>query len=233
MSKSARYVVALADLSSLLSQLLIVPTPETVEGIRSAALTGDIVGILSDLGVADTGNGVAVLDLATGIKVPDFHRLRQEYTRIFTHPTAPVVQIYESLFCYDPSTGCTPRPRAYINAQAMSVERYAGKAGVPLIDSMGGANLPADHMAVELFLLAALLEQKRLTEDDAHAGREVDDRMRCFVEEHLRVWAERFFARVIEGTTDPVYLLLGMLGQVLIQELSVLTQETGDDAGTT
>jgi TorA maturation chaperone TorD len=145
--------------------------------------------------------------------------LRREYTRLFTHPTNPMIAVCESLYCYDPKRNGPVKPVAFINATALDADRFYREAGYQPGTTI---QLPADHAACELGFLAYLLQikAKALQTDDRALSADAQQMIADFSHQHLTNWMDRFFAEVEQVSESGLFQALGGLGAQLIDQLN-------------
>jgi len=215
--------IAASDMYRLLAMLLNLPTQEMVDGILNGSFAEDVMAIFEELGFMDnrTETIKAQLDaLQEGIsdKAEFFTAMRQEYTRLFTHPKQPAVEIYETLFTFKPETKNQQKPTLFISPAAMDAQRCYKQAG--LMKSKE-ANEPEDHMATEMEFMAYLYLQKAkaLNEGNQEEVAKRDEQVKEFNELHLQKWGVDFFESCISSSESGVYQTLGQIGSAFLSRM--------------
>lgn len=215
--------MAAADMYRLLAIFLNLPTQEMVGGILDGSLAEDVVAIFEELGFIDSRTEAikAQLEgLQEGIsnKPEFFTAMRREYTRLFTHPKQPAVEIYETLFTFKPETKNQKKPVLYISPAAMDAEHCYRQAG---LERSKEANEPEDHMATEMVFMAYLYLQKAkgLYEGNQEEVVKRDEQITEFIERHLQKWGVDFFGRCISSSESRVYQTFGQIGSEFLSRM--------------
>jgi TorA maturation chaperone TorD len=240
-TENIKRTLAQSDLSTLLSLLLYLPTPDVVRDVYSDALATDVRELLEELAIPEKIRASLVAAFAEMVDSPTnsaqstpdeqpaerLSLLRREYTRLFTHPTHPVLAINESLFCYDPAKDGPIKPVAFINATAVDVDRFYRQAGYQASSTI---QLPADHAACELGFLAYLLQikVKALQDNDLTLAEESQSIIEDFSRRHLTNWMDLFFAEVEQASNPGLFRALGALG---IEFINLLNREVSPVEG--
>lgn len=215
--------VAASDMYKLLALMLSLPTEEIAAGIFDGSLAKDVKAIFGELGFVDRRVGAISDRLGTlqeGISGEKelFTGLRQEYTRLFSHPVRPAIQIYETLFLYKPEGRDAERPPLFVSPAAMDAGRCYRQAG--LVRSKT-ANEPEDHMATEMEFMAYLYFHlaKALNENDQEGLAHREGQIREFSQGHLQKWAVDFFESCISASENSVYQTVGLVGSTFIDNM--------------
>lgn len=206
---------ATSDLYQLLSMALHLPTEEWIAGWQDGRLAEDVQNIFDELEfpAEDITLLKAELDgLKSNVAIKDLHTaMKREYTRLFTHPKKPAIDIYESLFLYQPEEGNDDRPSLFISPAGLDAERCYKKAGLAMDKKV---NEPGDHMATEmefmmfLYLQKAKALQENNQEEVARREAEIEE----FKEAHLKKWAKAFFQNCVDLSKREEYQVLGKIG---------------------
>ena len=218
------YHTAVSDCLSLLALLLQFPESELESGLSSGAIAKDVYSILKEAGFPESAAKEAgLLFDNTSVKFnsnPEaFREIRREYTRLFNHPDAPVIKLFEGVFLDDeckrkgkPSTGA----RLFVNPAALDAERCYRKAGLKKSSSI---NIPADCITTELEFLSHLHAEraKALAENDGNLLSSTESMIKEFTSIHVNKWIPRFFERCREESRHELYAAVGMLGTLIFE----------------
>lgn len=212
--------LALSDMYQLLSIFFHFPTEELSEGLLNGTLAEDVLNILQELDINDekireisAKLGALPGDLVN--KKEFLSEIRQEYTRLFTHPKQPIIDIYETLFVE--SNGARNGTTLFISPAALDAERCYKNAGLVLSK---GNQEPADHMATEMeFMMYLYLKKAQALQEDNHEElKRRNEEIGEFVEAHLQKWAKQFFHDCTELSTSNFYKTFGEIGNISIAE---------------
>ncbi|MFB6468121.1 molecular chaperone [Cytobacillus sp. Hz8] len=208
--------VAASDMYRLLSMFLHLPKEEMAIGILDGSLAEDVVEIFMELGVYDSRIEIMKAKLDTLQEGKSSTKevltdMRQEYTRLFTHPKKPAIEIYETTFLFNPSEENKEGTTLFISPAALDAERCYNQAG--LIRSME-VNEPSDHMATELEFMAFLYLQKGIALKDNNFEKVIkrNEQIKEFSEIHLQKWAMKFFDRCSSSSESAIYQIFGHIG---------------------
>lgn len=221
--------IATSDLYNVLSLLLQYPAGEVLDGLSDGALAADVGTIIAEAGLADERTEAASAELAEIQRALSEGRssatdIRCEYTRLFNHPDAPAIPIYEGLFLHAKNRAAGKRqvpPLRAVNPEAMDAERCYRQARKkhPL-----EGNEPADHMATEMAFMQYLYVRKAdaLSRSDDAAAEVIDGQIEEFSRAHLKKWAVDFFDACVALSRNGVYRAVGLLGGMLMSEMPEL-----------
>jgi TorA maturation chaperone TorD len=219
--------IGLSDLCKLLSLLLFLPTPEVTKDVFNGLLRNDVVAILRELpfeaGVRKNCQAAFEhIGAETSVAEEQLSELRKEYTRLFSHPVAPVIALFESLYRYDPAVDGADKPMYFINPIAMDTERRCRAAGLKLAE---GTNIPGDHMGLELDLVAHLflMKARALIGEEPDAVIRSDEQLESFALDHLSKWAVSFFSDVSALSKHALYSAIGLLGVTAMRYVIAVT----------
>lgn len=191
--------MALADACRILSTCVHLPTPVLAESIIDGSLSASVRALLPWL-AHDTASRERIEARLAACEKSDasslLPALRRDYTRLFAHPTAPLVPICESQF--KRGQRGEERPLLVVNRLALKLDDEYRAAGY---ERTHGGVVPPDHLGTELACLALLLD------DDP-------DSASSFIERHLGTWAPQVFAIVEQRAETPMYALVGSLGRI-------------------
>ncbi|BAE82678.1 TorD/DmsD family molecular chaperone [Desulfitobacterium hafniense] len=218
-----QHVIAASDMYQLLSRFLHLPTEEISIGILGGSLAEDVREIFEELGVDNSRtreiqSRLRALQEETSGKSDYLSALRQEYTRLFTHPRNPVIDIYETYFLFQPEEGGQDKPALFISPAALDAERRYKQAGLTRAKEF---NEPGDHMATELEFMAYLYLQlaKALLEDNPEGIFQRKEQIKEFTEIHLQKWAREFFNRCTADSQMEVYQIYGLIGSTFLNKM--------------
>lgn len=213
--------IAASDMHQILAIALQLPTQELAEGVFNGSLAEDVLSICQELGFSNemiekSGTKFAEIKNSNITKEELLTELRQEYTRLFTHPKKSEIEIYETLFRYVPEEG-EGKPSLFISLAALDAERCYKKAGLVKAKEI---NEPGDHMATEMeFMMFLYLEKAKALQDDNQeevARREAE--IKEFNELHLQRWAKSFFEKMMTVSHSVFYRVLGEIGSTFVAE---------------
>lgn len=222
MEQEIQRAIASSDMYQLLSMFLHLPAGEIAEGLLDGSLGEDVLTIFQELGLSanDLENiKVKLMEIRHAKKTKEelLSEMRQEFTRLFTHPKKSEVDIYETMFRYNPETD-EVKPSLFISPAAMDAERCYKKAGLIMSKEV---NEPADHMATEMeFMMFLYLQKaKALQDDDQEALSKREAEIKEFSELHLQRWAKAFFDRCLEASNSKVYKAFGEVGSMFMDKM--------------
>ncbi|KTE92433.1 dehydrogenase [Desulfitobacterium hafniense] len=214
--------IAASDMYQLLAIALQLPTQELAEGVLSGSLAEDVLSIYQELGFSNetiekTGTKFAEIKNSNITKEELLTELRQEYTRLFTHPKKSEIEIYETLFRYVPEEG-EGKPSLFISPAALDAERCYKKADLVRAKEV---NEPGDHMATEMeFMMFLYLEKaKALQEDNQEQVARRAAQIKEFNELHLQRWAKPFFEKMTAVSHSTFYRIIGEMGSAFVTEI--------------
>jgi TorA maturation chaperone TorD len=215
-------VSSISDLSQMLSALLLLPTEDVAKGVIDGSIASDVRDMLREINAQDELLEACVAALSCSAdespSLNDLSALRQEYTRLFSHPVSPSIPIFESIYAYAKESNELNRPAYFVNPVAMDVERRCREIGIKMAD---GYNLPADHMSVEMGLLSRLYLQLAEAQqgNDELACVNLEEQIASFVESHLAEWAMPFFEDPVDKSRNCFYKGVGLLGVAVMSEI--------------
>lgn len=190
--------IAKADACRVLSACVHVPSSDLVDSIGDGSLAASIRALLPWL----APEGVALERVEARLAACEaqtasmtLSALRQDYTRLFSHPTAPLAPLCESQFKSEQRG--EEKPLLVVNRLALKLDDEYRRAGY---ERSNGGVVPPDHLGTELAYLALLHDERR--SDDAAS----------FVKRHLGTWAPEVFSIVEQQSATPAYALVGSLG---------------------
>jgi TorA maturation chaperone TorD len=214
--------IAASDMYQLLAMFLHLPTKEMVAGILDGTLAEDVLTIFEELGFLDHREGIKTKLEALSGEISGqeefFTGMRREYTRLFTHPKEPAVDIYETMFLYQPEEGEKGKPALFISPAALDAERCYRQAGLVRSKEV---NEPGDHMATEMEFMAYLYVQKAraLQENNQEELSKRNKQIREFSEAHLQKWAIDFFDKCAFASKTDVYRVFSQIGSIFIRNV--------------
>lgn len=202
-----------ADMYQLLSICLMPPTLELAQGIEGGSLEADVHAIFDDL--RDTAHP-GPSDSLPALYMPDqnsktiFHEIRKDYTHLFTHPTKPLLSLYEMQFC-DVLKGVESASMPFLNEAALHAEQCYRKAGIAL--ATNSSREPADHLAIELEFMSYLFVQiaSSIQEGNEENRLQYETALAEFIP-HLKHWASDFFTACSQSNCGIFYPWLGKVG---------------------
>lgn len=215
--------LAASDMYQLLAMLLHLPTEEIVLGLLDGSLGADISAIFQELDfprdeIEKIRTKLIALQGNLNLKSELLTEMRQEYTRLFTHPQKPLVGIYETMFLFKPDEEGEERPSLFISPAALDAERCYKKAGLIMSKEL---NEPGDHMATEMeFMMYLYLQKAKALQENNSAGlTRREEEIKEFADLHLRKWAKEFFALCSTESKSEVYRVLGQIGSSFMAKM--------------
>lgn len=229
-ANTRHYTLAAADLFELLHIATEYPSDALAKGFQEGTLYDDVRSILDELGSTRQSRtnldgayaAIGVVDNAAQMLV----ELRQEYTRLFTHPKMPAVYPYEALFLHTYHKREGMLPRLYASEAALSAQDAYRQAGLTR-DRSSGKNLSADHISLEMEFMSILYRMKSeallaVDATDQYAIKGVcraQQQIESFAKQHLVTWMELFFSEVEMNTTNSAYQFVGKVGRIAAELL--------------
>lgn len=214
--------IATSDMYQLLAMFLQLPTRDIVAGLSDGSVAADISAIFEELGFSAStretlGTAFSQIQQDTKSQEELLSELRKEYTRLFTHPQKSQIEIYESLFLFNPQES-DAKPSLFISPAALDAERCYRKAGVVRSKEV---NEPGDHMATEMeFMMFLYLQKaKALQEGNQAEAERRKGEIKEFYDVHLKKWAKEFFDRCSKLSTHPFFRTVGEIGSNFIGEM--------------
>jgi len=215
--------VAASDMFQLLSMPMRLPKKEMAAGLLDGSITEDVTTIFRELGF-NLENTQTIEEAFIKIKECGknedelLSELRQEYTRLFTHPKKPAIAIYEAIFRYKPGKGEAP-PVLFISPAALDAERCYKKAGLKMSKEI---NESGDHMATEMEFMMYLYQQKaKAIRENAEADlARRNEEIAEFNRLHLKRWAVEFFEKCKVASKSEVYRLIGETGSLFLADVT-------------
>lgn len=221
--KEFEYAFASSDMYQFLSLFFQLPTDEITAGLLDGSIAEDICAIMNELDlppeqIDSINDSLACLKGNPRNKVKLLSEMRKEYTRLFSHPENPVIDIYETLFLADIKPENEEKPALFISPAALDAERCYKKAGLILSKEV---REPADHMATEMEFMAYLHMQKAkaLHENNTEKRSEIEGVIEEFTDIHLKKWALAFFEKCITSSHHPAYKIFGEIGKVFMEKV--------------
>lgn len=213
-STKFQQLTAASDFCRLLAMFLNLPTLKVATGIVNGTLVQDFDHILQELD-CHVFDEAELKKAFTSSESPDvvLHSLRQEYTRLFTHPEKPAIAIYEALFRYEKEGG-EERPSLHVNPAALDAQSNYRRAG---FNTAYAGNESADHMAREIEFLSYLYFQQARQLVQANDNTNYQELRQNFWRLHLQRWGKAFFQQCEQKAGHPAYICLGRLGQWFCQ----------------
>jgi TorA maturation chaperone TorD len=207
----------------LLAMFLHLPTEEMAAGILNGSFEEDVLANFEELNIA----GPRIETIKVNLKALQegkteakelLTEMRVEFTRLFTHPKHPAVEIYETLFLFQPEEGDKGKPSLFISPAALDAERCYRQAGLARTKEV---NEPGDHMATEMeFMMYLYLQRaKALEEDNQRDIEQRNEAIKEFSEIHLQKWAIAFFERCSSVSSIKVYQTLGQIGSAFMSSM--------------
>ncbi|MGS0765385.1 TorD/DmsD family molecular chaperone [Syntrophomonas curvata] len=214
--------IAASDLYQLLAISLQLPTREITAGLLDGSLAEDVLAIFDELGFPahlqeDLKTEFSQIQQESKNQEELLSDLRKEYTRLFTHPQKSQIDIYESLFLFNPQE-LGEKPLLFISPAAMDAERCYKKAGVIRSKEV---NEPGDHMATEMeFMMFLYLQKAKALQEGNQTGAERrEEEIREFYDVHLQKWAIDFFGRCTILSKHPFFRAVGKTGSIFMEEM--------------
>ncbi|MCM1566625.1 MAG: molecular chaperone TorD family protein [Dehalobacter sp. 4CP] len=219
-----RRSLAASDMYQLLSMFFRLPTVEMATALLNGSLAEDVIAIYCELNfsieeIQHIKTKFTTFQNDEKTKEELLTEIRQEYTRLFTNPKKPAMDIYETLFCFNPEKN-EGSPSLFISPAALDAERCYKKAGLMMTKEV---NEPGDHMSTEMeFMMYLYLEKARaLQENNQEKLDRREAEIQEFSEVHLKKWAKQFFNHCITLSNSEVYRTLGEIGSAFMREMLV------------
>jgi TorA maturation chaperone TorD len=214
---------AASDMFQLLALSMHLPQKELVGGLLDGSVAEDVTALFRELGFdpKDTRNIEKTFENISSngeSKEKLLYELRQEYTRLFTHPRNPVIRIYEALFRYKAEKQGDAPPLLFISPAALDAERCYRKAGLKMSKAVKES---PDHMGIEMEFMMYLYLQKAKAiqgndqEELARRNEEIEE----FERLHLKRWAKEFFSQCKTASTSKVYSTIGEIGSLFLNSM--------------
>lgn len=217
-----QYESAMADLYSLLVLFTQFPMQEIVDGLADGSINRDFEGIAREIGIQDKViESISHLLHATSLELKRnsdaLSELRREYSRLFNHPEAPIIRLYEGVFLDEElmrSGEASRGTRVFINPAALDAERCYRSAG---LKRSGTQNIPADCISTELEFMAFLhsMKARDLIDGSERSTLNTDELIEEFTRIHILKWFMRFFERCSEESISSFYRTVGTMGVAL------------------
>lgn len=221
MTTEIKEVFATSDLYQFLSLGLRLPTKEWTTAWKDGRLAEDVLNVLGELDFMAEDNALVQV-IQEGMKSREsaddlYTAMKREYTRLFCHPQKPMIDIYETLFLYQPEGGNENKPVLFISQEALDVKRCYNKAGLVMDKKV---NEPADHMATEMEFMMYLYRRLgiALQNNDQQETAKRKAEIKEFKVIHLRKWARAFFRNCIELSERGEYQILGKIGTLFMEK---------------
>lgn len=221
--KELQHALAASDLYQFLSMFLRMPTGEIAAGLLDGTIAEDICAILKELdfpseSIDSVCAGLISLQCNPQNREKLHSDMRKEYTRLFSHPENPVIDIYETLFLADIKPDNGEKPALFISPAALDAERCYKKAGLTLSKEV---REPADHMATEMEFMAYLHMEKAkaLHEENKEKLSQIEGDIEEFTDIHLKKWALAFFEKCMVSSHHPAYKIFGEIGKVFMEKV--------------
>ena len=217
--QKAERLFASADMYQVLGYFAVTPTMAVTDGLYGGDLTRDIEMIADELeldgarqSIEEFKNrmeGVVAEEDADGF----FHRVRKDYTHLYTNPQFSVSTLFQSRFVGNEKDA---KGLQIILADTIRELKalYAAKGFEPSFTPA----LRADHMAVQLAFMQALRTNEAIAlRDGDGAASEIGETAQGFLQNHLGLWAVDFFQEMAKEAEEDVYRFIGELGETFIK----------------
>lgn len=214
---------ACADYYALLQLFLQPPTPETVKSYGNEHISTDFKAIAEELKMdtslaseIESGFLESHKELAKAENPLSF--IRQEYTRLYSHPVAPLIPFYEGTFADSQRVASGKRSseaRLFVNPSAVDAERLYTEAGLTVSSH---ATIPADSVTTEIEFIGFLhtVIAKAIIDSDDEAASLANQQLEEFCSTHAARWMPHFFERCKEESIVSLYRNVGIMGQALV-----------------
>lgn len=210
--------IAASDMYQILSISLQLPSDDFVVGLLDGRWGSDVVNIFEELDIPmdkieKMKEKMILLKGDENSKNVLLTEMRQEYFRLFSHPSNPAIPIYETMFRYKFECTGESSPSLFIDPLTLDVERCYKKAGLVTSKQV---NEPADHMATEMEFMMYLYLQKAqgLQQNNQQNLAKIEGEIKEFSELHLQKWAKEFFNLCISCSQNDVYRTIGEIGSM-------------------
>lgn len=218
-TQNADRLFAAADMYQVLGYFTVTPTMAVTDGLYGGDLVRDIEAIADELELADARPLIedfkTKMSAVTAAEDADafFHRVRKDYTHLYTNPQFSVSTLFQSRFM-----GNEEGAKGLQIALADTVQELKALYAAKGFESAFTPALRADHMAVQLSFIRALRTNEGIARrdgDDATAA-EIAATAEAFLAEHLGRWAVPFFEEMAREAEEDVYRFIGKLGAMFL-----------------
>lgn len=210
---------AASDMYEILKIFCMRTEPIATDALKSGALAQDVTVVLREIGIDSERVDELVAPILPENLTEDacdlFHRVRREYTRLFSNPKFSVTTLLEGQYL-----GLDDRKRIgatyELNSAAADAKRFYRSIG---FESAITPRLRQDHLAVELELMQVLCRNQALAiqRGDDESKVIVRENSKHFFESHLATWAPSLFDLVSENASEPVYRQFGLVGRLFLE----------------
>lgn len=217
---------ASADMYQVLGYFVITPTAAVTDGLYGGELLGDIEAIAGELDLqtaqAPLQEFRAWIGKQVGAEDADtyFHRVRKDYTHLYTNPQFSASTLFESRFLGN-EEGAKGLEIVLAQTVQDQKELYARMGFAPDFKPA----LRPDHMAMQLAFMQVLRTNQGIALRDGNddAAAEIAATAAAFLTEHLGTWAIPFFEEMEREAEEETYRFIGQLGAAFMaQELGRL-----------
>lgn len=215
---------AASDMFQLLALSMHLPQKDLVVGLLEGGIADDVTALFRELGFdpEDTRNLEKTFENIRSngeSKENLLSELRQEYTRLFTHPKKTVIPIYEALFRYIYEEQGGARPLLFVSPAALDAERCYKKAGLKMSKAV---NESGDHMGTEMeFMMYLYLQKaKAIQENDQEELARRNEEIEEFERLHLKRWAKEFFSQCKTASKSKFYSAIGEIGSLFMSGMA-------------
>lgn len=215
MTSNSQQTASMAQAYTLASLFMMLPDERFAQAVRD----GEVQRAMSDIAERvqmppSCRRKVANACSADGFAQTDASdledELRQEFTRLFTNPERSETPVYEAVF-KNPGRHST-EALTFISPTAIDAERIYKTMGMRV---HGRSNESPDYMGIELDFMALLYRAE--AGDDEALARKARKAHVAFDRGHLLKWGPRFFERVADASSHPLFAAFGVWGTGLMQ----------------
>lgn len=212
---------ALSDAYSLLAYLFQPPTKETAAQLKATSIGDDVRQIALEIGQENAFGAIAerfdAVHAELAASDDALGEIRREYTRVFTHPSYPVILLYEGVFTDVERVAQGLRSTdavLFVNPTAADAERCYRAVGF----ETNTYRVPADCITVELEFMSVVHREmaRALLDNDARGAGLFGEALENFKQEHVSKWIPRFFERCEEECAHELYSAAGAFGVAVI-----------------
>jgi len=220
MIKSAEALFASSDMYQALSNFLCRTEPEVAQALCDGSFADDIREILDELGFSEQETarlteGFAGF-LTTSAEEQDelFHKVRRDYTHLFTNPKFSVMTPYEARFLGEEDFSKEGIPVSQIRMDVKDLYKRAG------FESAITPKEFEDHVRVEFEFMQILRKNQGICVRDGNESTylEIELTVQEFFDKHLKVWTLPFFKEVAEKSLEDTYKVISALAIAFLEQ---------------
>ena len=216
---SAEVLFASSDMYQALGNFLCRTEPELAQALCDGSFVGDIKEILGELGFSDqeitllTDGFAEFLTSSKEAQDELFHKVRRNYTHLFTNPKFSVMTPYEARYLGDEKFSKDGIPVSRVRVDLKDLYKRSG------FESQIKPKEYEDHLRVEFEFMEVLRKNQGICLRDGNesAYLEIESTVQELFDRHLKVWALPFFEEVGEKSLENVYKVIASLALAFLK----------------